>query len=108
MKIGIILNTNNAEDGWNCFRLANQALQKGHAVKIFLLGKGVELEQTKDARFPLLQGAVKKFTKNGGTLLACGTCLNLRQKQESAICPVSSMDDLLEIVESSERLLSFG
>ena len=44
MNIGIILNTNDPETSWNCFRFGNEALAKNHAVKIFLLGKGVEVE----------------------------------------------------------------
>lgn len=46
MKIGVILNTNDAETCWNCLRFGNKALKKDHIVKIFLLGKGVEIEES--------------------------------------------------------------
>ncbi|MFA4820355.1 MAG: sulfur reduction protein DsrE [Candidatus Aenigmatarchaeota archaeon] len=95
MKIGVILNTNEAESVWNCFRFGNEALKSGHMIKIFLLGKGVEIEDLKDDRFPLLEGSVKKFVKNKGIVLACGTCLQIRQKGESRICPVSTMEEML-------------
>lgn len=78
MKIGIILNTNEAV--WNCFRFALEALKKNHFVRVFLLGKGVEIENVKDDKFPLLDGSIKKFIKNNGAILACGTCLKLRGK----------------------------
>ena len=64
MNIGVILNTNEAESVWNCFRFGNEALKRNHAVKIFLLGKGVEIERVKDDRFPLLDGSIKKFLMN--------------------------------------------
>ncbi|MBI4214661.1 DsrE family protein [archaeon] len=107
MKLGIVLNSNDAETAWNCVRLAIEALQSGHAVRVFLLGKGVEFEAIRDERFSLLQGAAKKFTKNGGVLLACGTCLQLRQKQ-NAICPISTMSELLQLIEESDKIISLG
>ena len=107
MKIGIILNTNEAETVWNCFRFGNEALKNNHSVKIFLLGKGVEIENVKDDKFPLLEGSIKKFIKNNGIILACGTCLQIRQK-EIGICPVSAMEDMLKIVEESDKVVNFG
>ncbi|MBI2548187.1 DsrE family protein [Candidatus Woesearchaeota archaeon] len=108
MKLGIIVNTNDAETCWNCFRLGNEALKMNHSVKIFLLGKGVEIEQVKDAQFPLLEGSIKKFVKNKGIILACGTCLQIRGKEESGICPISTMEELLKLVEESDQILTFG
>ncbi|MBI2656637.1 DsrE family protein [Candidatus Woesearchaeota archaeon] len=108
MKIGVILNTNEAETVWNCFRFALEALKKNHFVKVFLLGKGVEAENIKDDKFPFLEGTIKKFLKNNGVILACGTCLKLREKEESKICPVSTMEEMLLLVEESDRVLAFG
>ena len=107
MKIGIILNSNEAETVWNAFRFSNEALGNDHSVKVFLLGKGVEIEDAKDDRFPLIQGAIKKFIKNNGVILACGTCLQIRKK-EISICPVSAMGDMLKIVEEADKVLTFG
>ena len=107
MKIGIILNTNDAESCWNCFRFGNEVLKNNHSVKVFLLGKGVEIENIKDDKFPLLEGSIKKFIKNNGIILACGTCLKIREK-EIDICSVSAMEDMLKIVEESDKVVSFG
>ena len=107
MKIGIILNSNEPETVWNAFRFSNEALGKNHSVKFFLLGKGVEILDTKDGRFPLLQGAIKKFIKNNGIVLACGTCLKMREK-EIGICPVSTVGGMLKIVEDYDKILTFG
>ena|SRR3989338_5766169 len=108
MKLGIILNSDEPETVWNAFRFGNEALNKKHNAKIFLLGKGVEIEDVKDDKFPLIQGAIKKFIKNNGTVLACGTCLKLRGKEEINICPISAMEDMLKIVEESDKILTFG
>ena len=108
MKIGIILNTNDAETCWNCFRFGNEAISKNHSVKVFLLGKGVEVESVKDSKFPLLEGSIKKFIKNSGVILACGTCLKIRGKEESDICPISAMEDMLKLVEESDKIINFG
>ena len=108
MKIGIILNTNDSENCLNCFRFGVEAIGKKHSVKVFLLGKGVEVESVKDTKFPLLEGSIKKFIKNSGVILACGTCLKLRGKEEISICPVSAMDDMLKIVEESDKIVTFG
>ena len=107
MKIGVILNTNDAETCWNCFRFGNEALKNNHSVKVFLLGKGVEIENVKDGRFPLLDGSIKKFLKNKGVILACGTCLKMREK-EISICAVSAMEDMVKIAEESDKILTFG
>ena len=107
MKIGIILNTNDAETCWNCFRFCNEALKNNHFIKVFLLGKGVELENVKDDKFPLLENSIKKFIKNNGIILACGVCLKIREK-EIGICLVSAMEDMLKIVEESDKVVTFG
>src|SRR3989344_9497434 len=108
MRVGIILNTTDAETCWNCFRFGNEAIKGDHAVNVFLLGKGVEVEDVKDAKFPFLEGTIKKFLNAGGSILACGTCLKSRDKEGSKVCPVSTMEELLKLVEESDKLLTFG
>lgn len=107
MKIGIILNTNDPETCWNCFRFGNEALAGNHSVKIFLLGKGVEIENIQDNKFPLFMESIKKFLKNKGIILACGTCVKVRGN-ETKICLISTMEELLQIVEVSDKVLVFG
>ncbi len=108
MKIGIILNSNEPETIWNAFRFGVESLNKKHIVKLFLLGKCVEAENVKDDRFPFIEGTIKKFIKNNGVLLACGTCLKIREKKESKICPVSTIQEMLQLVEESDKILTFG
>lgn len=107
MKIGIILNTNDPETAWNAFRFGIGALEKKHVVTIFLLGKGVECENIQDEKFNV-QKTINAFKNRNGTILACETCLKIRQKKESKICPASTMDDLIKIVEESDKTITFG
>ncbi len=86
-------------------RFANTSLNARHIVKIFLLGKGVELEQIKSEKFDV-PSVIKAFLEKKGELLACGTCLESRNV-ESQICPVSNMASLLKIVEESDKVLVF-
>ena len=105
MNIGIVLQSNDPETVWNALRFANTSLNARHIVKIFLLGKGVELEQIKSEKFDV-PSVIKAFLEKKGELLACGTCLESRNV-ESQICPVSNMASLLKIVEESDKVLVF-
>ena len=107
MKLGIILNTNDSEEAWNCLRFGNTALKEKHSVKIFLLGKGVELEDINDRKYNINK-QTKSFLENKGQILACGTCLKSREKESSKVCLISSMKDLLKMVEESDKVLTFG
>ncbi len=53
MKIGLIVSTNDPEEVWNAFRLANVALKEDHSLRVFLVNKGVEAEDIKSERFPV-------------------------------------------------------
>ncbi len=107
MKIGIVINTNDPETVWNAFRFANTSLLENHEVKVFLLGRGVEIEQIKDEKFNVTTQTAR-LLQAGGQILACGTCLKMRNMKELTICPISSMVDLLKIVQESDRVLTFS
>ncbi len=107
MKIGIILSSNDPEEVWNAFRFANVALKENHAVRVFLVNKGVEAEDIKSERFSVRE-QLQTFVENKGELLACGTCMKNRQKEESNFCPIATLNDMLEIVEWSDKLVTFG
>lgn len=105
MKLGIILSQTEPETVFNALRLANYSLKQGDMVKIFLVGKGVELDQINDPKFDV-QGQARSVVASGGQFQACGTCLKLRQSGGSEICPLSSLSDLYEIVRDSDRLVT--
>ena len=105
MKIGIIISNTDPELVWNALRFANTAILGGHQVKIFLLGAGVEIESIKSEKFNV-QEQLAKFNELSGTMLACGTCIKSRQMQFDA-CPISTMKDMLKMVEESDKVLTF-
>ena len=82
-------------------------MKAGHEVKVFLINKGVEVEEIKNEKYDLKE-QIDFFISNKGNIFACGTCLKSRQKQGTAVCPVSTMKDLLKIVEESDKVLTFG
>ena len=107
MKLGIVINTNEPEVVWNAFRLGNFSLKAGHEVKVFLMNKGVEIEDIVNEKYNIKEQTAS-FQENQGQILACGTCIQSRQQEESNVCPISTMQDLLKLVEESDRVLTFG
>ena len=105
MKIGVIITNTDPELVWNALRFANTAILEEHYVKIFLLGAGIEIESIKSEKFNV-QEQLQKFNELSGTMLACGTCVKSRQMQ-FAVCPISTMKDMLKIVEESDKVLTF-
>ena len=108
MKLGMILQTNKDEHIWNVLRLGITALKDGDEVTIFLLSEGVELETVSDTDNFDISAKIKEFKDLKGEILACGTCLKLRDKQESAVCPISTMSDLHKMIKESDKVLVFG
>jgi len=106
MNLGIVIHSNDPETVWNAVRLANYSEQKGDSVRIFLLGHGVEAESIKIDQFPV-ETELHKFVEMGGVILACGTCLKIRHKEGTNLCPVSTMADLHELIGQSDRVLTF-
>ena len=106
MKLGIVIYSNNAETVWNAFRLGNFSLDKGDQVKIFLLAKGVECESLDTEEFKVTK-EIEIFIAHGGEIMACGTCLKIRQSKGTEVCPLSSMNDLYELIKTSDRVISF-
>lgn len=87
MKLGIILQSNKPEHAWNTFRLGITALKAGHQAKIFLMNEGTELDTIADTADFDISVKVAEFKK--------------------LICPISTMSDLLKMVESSDKVLVF-
>jgi len=106
MKLALVITQTNPEVVFNAFRLANFSLKEGDAVSVFLLAEGVELESIDNTKFDV-RGQAKNFLDSGGEILACGTCLKLRNSPGSDMCPVSTMKDLHTLVKESDRVLTF-
>lgn len=108
MKLGIILQSNKQEHVWNTFRLGITALQAGHQVEIFLMNEGTELNALPDSNDFDIAEKIATFKKQKGAMYACGTCLKVRGKTESALCPIGTMTDLLAMIERTDKVLVFN
>lgn len=107
MKLGIIISSSDAETIWNAFRFANLSLKKGDEVRVFLIGGGVEAEMLDMEKFRI-NAQIEAFTTNKGIIHICGTCLKLRNRQNSQICQeLSTLEDLYQIVAENEKILTF-
>ncbi len=106
MKIGIIISTNDAETCWNALRFANVALAQKDQVSVFFIGKGVEYLEIGTKDFNVIEQA-ENFMRSGGKVDACGTCIKFRHNKESEMCPISTMKDLYDIVQESDKILTF-
>ncbi|MFY0643128.1 MAG: DsrE family protein [Bacteroidia bacterium] len=105
MKLGIVISSTDAETVWNAFRLGNFALNKGDNVKVFLLAKGVEAETIGTEQFNTAE-QMQALVNAGGEILACGTCLEIRNSKGTKLCPISTMADLYDIINESDKLVT--
>ena len=106
MKLGIILSQTEPVTVFNTLRLANDSRQQGDTVRIFLIGKGVELDQISNPRFDVPDQA-RSMLAAGGQSLAYGTCSKLRESAGSEICPLFTLKDLYNHVNESDQVVSF-
>ncbi|HAN03826.1 MAG TPA: sulfur reduction protein DsrE [Elusimicrobia bacterium] len=105
MKLGIVITQTEPESVYNALRLALYSRKQGDEVKVFLSGRGVEIDKIEDARFDV-KGEAEKLLAAGGRFFACGTCLKIRNSGGSEICPLSTLKDHYEIVRDSDRLIT--
>lgn len=108
MKLGIILQSNKPEHIWNTFRLGTASLKAGHQVTLFLMNEGAELDNIPDTKDFDISVKMTEFKKLKGEIYACGSCLKVRGKEESGLCPVATMTDLVKLIEESDKMLTFG
>jgi hypothetical protein len=105
-SIGMVIYSNDVETVWNALRLANYSKTQGDTVRIFLLGKGVEVDnlvkENKD-----LREQVDSFLEKGGSILGCGTCLQSRNNNEPEVCKFSSLKDLYQLIRENKIVLTF-
>lgn len=105
-SIGMVIYSNDIETVWNAFRLANHSINQGDTVQVFLLAKGVEVDNLVKENEDL-EEQVDKFLEKGGKIQGCGTCLQSRNMDGPQICTFSSMADLYGIVRKNKIVLTF-
>jgi sulfur relay (sulfurtransferase) complex TusBCD TusD component (DsrE family) len=105
MKLGIILYTNDPETVFQAFRLGIFSLKQGDQVNMFLLAKGVECEDLDTDQFKVSE-QIQGFLDQGGKTFSCTSCMKIRQKGATEVCPLSTMADLYRIIAESDRVIS--
>jgi len=105
MKLGIIITQTDPETVFNTLRLALYSLEQKDQVRIFLSGKGVDIDKIEDPQFAVKTEA-QKVLDAGGEFLACGTCLKLRNSEGSEICPLSTLKDHYEVIRDSDKVIT--
>jgi sulfur relay (sulfurtransferase) complex TusBCD TusD component (DsrE family) len=105
MKLALIITQTDPETVFNSLRLASYSLKQGDEVKIFLSGRGVDIDKIADAKFDVKKLA-REVLAAGGLFLACGTCLKLRESEGSEICPMSTMKDQYEIIRAADKVIT--
>ncbi|OIO13000.1 sulfur reduction protein DsrE [Candidatus Gottesmanbacteria bacterium CG11_big_fil_rev_8_21_14_0_20_37_11] len=107
MKFTIILSTKNAETNWNALRLANLALKKGDEVNVFLMGEGVEYDQSSNEKYNIKQQVDTFLQSDKAKIVACGTCMKLRNQQSTDCCPIGGLEDFYTLITASDKVLTF-
>ncbi|MDH5179343.1 MAG: DsrE family protein [Gammaproteobacteria bacterium] len=111
MKITIIIYTNDPETAWNAFRLGNASLAYDNTVRIFLLGKGVEVMTVKSIKYNVVEQA-GIFIEHGGVIMGCELCCDTREDEmpylkEEISCDLGSMQDLYALISDADKVLTF-
>jgi uncharacterized protein involved in oxidation of intracellular sulfur len=106
MKLALILSTNDPETVFNAFRLGVFSLAAGDTVTVFLLGAAVEVESIPSDTFAVQERA-RSFLHDGGEILACGTCLNLRGLGPSELYHAGDLKALHDLIAGADKVVSF-
>ena len=105
MKFGIILYSNDPETVFQALRLGIFSLKQGDEVKMFLLAKGVECEDLDSEKFKITD-QIREYLNLGGKTYSCTSCMKIRQKGATEVCPLSTMADLYRIIAESDKVIT--
>jgi len=111
MKIAIVIYSNDSETAWNAFRFANTSRSFDNEVRIFLLGKGVEVASVSTLQYDV-QEQIRIFRDSGGHIMGCGVCCDSRKTEmpfllEELQCEMGSMRHLYGWVAEADKVLTF-
>ena len=107
MKLAIVLSTKDAETNWNALRLGNLALNKGDTVNMFFTGEGVEYDKYTSTQFNIKEQMNQFLASSNAKIIACETCMNLRERKDSKECPVGGIEDLYNLIIDNDKVITF-
>jgi len=67
---------------------------------------GVEIEGITHEKYNAKK-QIDDFIANRGIVLACGTCIKARNSEGTEVCPISTMNDCVKMVEWADRVVTF-
>ncbi len=102
MKLGLIITQTDPETVSMRYGLLFTSLEQGDQVRIFLSGRGVEIDQIQNSNFDVKSQA-QKVLDAGGQFLAC---LKLRNSKGSEVCPLSTLKDHYEVIRDSDKVVT--
>lgn len=108
MELCLIIETDDPGDVWNGFHLGTTALEAGHEVTAYLLGDGVEAPDAPAGEDVNPHGIIRKFLRDGGTLLACDRCLDHRDMTADDLRPRADMTELVRLLETADETVTIA
>ncbi|WP_457567970.1 DsrE family protein [Desulfurobacterium sp.] len=106
MKLAVIIGTDKIRRIRSAISFANIAIEDGNEVKVFFLGECFDTRII-DAEEVKLKDRMEKFLKAGGQFYTCGTCIVIEKYVDNGACPLSTMEDLYEIVKWADKTVHF-
>jgi len=106
MKIGIILTTKDYETIWNALRVASEAKNRNHEVKVFLMGEARDLENLTHNKFDVM-AQISAFISAGGKFIVRGEIPSDTNTKEAEKFIYSAMNKCIDIIEWADKIVSF-
>jgi len=106
MKIGIILTTKEYETIWNALRVATEAKNRKHEVKVFLMGEAVDLENLTHNKFDVM-AQISAFISAGGKFIVRGEIPSDINTDEAKTFIYSAMNKCIDVIEWADKIVSF-
>jgi predicted peroxiredoxin len=104
MNVGIALGASGAERAGRALRLANEELEAGNKVELFLVFKGVGLFELADRDAPLGRLLAQALAA-GLELSACRACVVAHGARRSIRCETSAFRHLFTMWRGSDRFV---
>lgn len=105
MKLAIIITQSDPETVFNSLRLASYSLKQGDEVKLFLSGRGVEIDRIADAKLDVKKLAhdILSLTRK---ILRLWNLIKLHKSDGSDNCRFSTMKNQYEIIREADKVIA--
>ncbi|MBI4362607.1 MAG: DsrE family protein [Euryarchaeota archaeon] len=105
-RVAVLLSTSRVGRVHRALRDGNEEVRRGRAVKMFVIGDGLELAGLRSPKYDI-PGELQEFIDTDGRVYTCGTCIGLRTTDGRDGCILSSISDLVAIVRDADRVVVY-